>query len=289
MIHDEKYQSLRRKIAALESAIVAYSGGADSALLLRVARDVLGEHALGVIALSPSYAAGEREHARSFAAEQGLPILEITTDEMDNPNYVANAGDRCYYCKTELFDKLEQIRQQRGYAVIIDGFNADDVGDYRPGIRAAGEHYVVHPLQEAGLTKAEIRDISHELGLKTWDKPAMPCLSSRVPVGTPIRIGTLRQIEESEQSLHDLGFRQVRVRHHGKIARIEVDVQDLQRLIAPGVREQVVAAVQKAGYAYVAVDLAGYRMGNLNPVGATQASPTEQGSLPTLTVPSQGS
>lgn len=272
MLHQEKYEALCRNLAELGSAIVAYSGGTDSALLLKVARDTLGERALGVIALSPSYPAAEREQALAFAREWNLPVLEIQTEEMENPNYVANAGNRCYYCKTELFDKLEVVRREQGFAVVVDGFNVDDEGDYRPGVQAAKEHAVRHPLQETGLTKAEIRDISQELGLKTWDKPAMPCLSSRVPVGTPIQIGTLRQIDEAEQALRALGFRQLRVRHHGKLARIEVPVEELPRLVAPSIREQAVQAIKQAGYQFVTLDLTGYRMGSVNPVAVLSST-----------------
>jgi uncharacterized protein len=280
VLHQEKYDALCRNLAELGSVIVAYSGGADSALLLKVAHDTLGDQALGVIGLSPSYSSDEREQALAFAREWRLPVLEICTEEMENPQYVANAGNRCYYCKTELFDKLEAVRRERSFAVVVDGFNVDDEGDYRPGVQAAREHAVRHPLQEAGLTKAELRHFSRALGLKTWDKPAMPCLSSRVPVGTPIQIGTLRQIDESEQALRSLGFRQLRVRHHGKLARIEVPIEDLPRLIEPGIREQVVQAIKQAGYQFVTLDLAGYRMGSVNPVvmaSSTSRSPALSG------------
>jgi uncharacterized protein len=240
---------------------VAYSGGADSALVLKVAHDTLGQRALGVIACSPSYPESERHEAVALAQRIGAAVLEIQTEEMDDPNYLANRGDRCYYCKHELFDKLEALRAERGYATVVDGFNADDVGDYRPGIKAAKEYRVRHPLQEVGLDKADIRAISHELDLPTWDKPAMACLSSRIPVGTPIQLGMLRQVDEAEQFLRSLGFRQLRVRHHNRIARIELDLAELPRLVEPGVREQVVRELKRLGYAFVTLDLAGYRMG----------------------------
>ncbi|MGI8914144.1 MAG: ATP-dependent sacrificial sulfur transferase LarE [Chloroflexota bacterium] len=269
MIHEAKYQALQHLLREMDSVIVAYSGGADSALVLKVAHQVLGNRALGVIAVSASYPESERDQAVALAREIGVPVEEIRTDEMDDPNYVANHGDRCYFCKHELFTKLEALRQDRGFAVIADGYNADDVGDFRPGIKAAAEQQVRHPLQAAGLTKAEIRDISKELHLATWDKPAMACLSSRIPHGTPIQVGMLEQVDKAEQFLRGLGFRQLRVRHHNKIARIEVEAAELPRLAEPQIRDQVVRELKRLGYAYVTVDLAGYRMGSLNATNAT--------------------
>ena len=261
MAHEAKLDALRTTLGSMGSVLVAYSGGADSALVLKVAHEALGDRALGVIACSPSYPETERQQAVDLAEQIGVGVLQISTEEMDDPNYVANRGDRCYYCKHELFTKLEALRQERGVAVVVDGYNADDVGDYRPGARAAGEFSVRHPLQEVGLNKAEIRDISHALGLPTWDKPAMACLSSRIPHGTPIQIGMLRQVDDGEQFLRGLGFRQLRVRHHNRIARIEVDPAELPRLVEPGIREQVVREFRRLGYGFVTVDLAGYRMG----------------------------
>lgn len=276
-----KLQALEDSLRALGSVIVAYSGGADSALVLKVAHQALGERALGVIAVSPSYPESERRQAVDLAKQLGVAVEEISTAEMDDPNYVANRGDRCYYCKHELFTKLEAIRVERGFAAVADGYNADDVGDYRPGIAAAKEQAVRHPLQEVGLTKAEIREFSRELGLPTWDKPAMACLSSRIPHGTPIQIGMLQQVDQAEQLLRGLGFRQLRVRHHNRIARIEVDLAELPRLIEPGVREQIVESFRRLGYSYVTVDLAGYRMGSLNaasvPAPAAERLPVAAG------------
>ncbi len=278
MADDAKLAALRETIGGLESALVAYSGGADSALVLKVAHQALGERALGVIACSPSYPESERRDAVALAEQLGAPVIQVQTDEMDDPNYVANRGDRCYFCKHELFTKLESLRAERGFAAILDGYNADDVGDYRPGIQAAREHHVRHPLQEVGLSKAEIREISRELGLPTWDKPAMACLSSRIPHGTPIQIGMLQQVDDAEQLLRRLGFRQLRVRHHNKIARIEVESSELPRLLEPAIRDQIVRELRKLGYGFVTVDLAGYRMGgglNEAAVGTLPVYPAE--------------
>lgn len=276
MIHDAKFRALQQTLRDMDSVVIAYSGGADSALVLKVAHLVLGTRALGVIAVSASYPESERDQAVALAREIGVPVEEIRTAEMDDPNYVANHGDRCYFCKHELFTKLEALRVQRGFATVADGYNADDVGDFRPGIKAAAEQQVRHPLQEVGLTKAEIRDISRELQLATWDKPAMACLSSRIPHGTPIQVGMLEQVDKAEQFLRALGFRQLRVRHHNKIARIEVDPAELPRFADPQLRDQVVRELKGLGYAHVTVDLAGYRMGGGLNVASVAGSPQRE-------------
>jgi pyridinium-3,5-biscarboxylic acid mononucleotide sulfurtransferase len=261
---EQKRQQLQATLAQLGSVLVAYSGGVDSTYLLMEAHATLGDECLGVLGVSPSLAPQEHDEAIALAKKFGLPLIEVATHEMDNPNYIANRGDRCYFCKDELYDRLEVVRLEKGFNAIVDGLNADDVGDYRPGVKAAGEHGVSHPLQDAALTKQEIRQLSQAFGLPTWDKPASPCLSSRIPHGTPVQLAALTSINEGEQYLRSLGIRQVRVRHHDKIARIEVDVADLANLVDAERRDGIVRKFKSLGYTYVTVDLAGYRTGSLN-------------------------
>jgi uncharacterized protein len=261
--HDATRLELARAIVRdLGSVLVAYSGGVDSTLLLKLALDELGDQAAAVLASSPAYPESEQEEARVLAGSLGARLLEVSTDEVELDAYARNNPDRCFHCKEELFDKLEPIRQELGLAQLAYGATADDAGDHRPGHGSAVRRGVRFPLLEAGMGKPEIRAAARELGLPNWNKPSFACLSSRIPHGTPVTVQALRQIEAAEAALKALGFRQVRVRHHGDVARIEVDGAEINRLIAE--REQVVDAVRAAGYKFVSADLEGYSTGSLN-------------------------
>lgn len=259
---DEKLASLRDLLTGLESVIVAYSGGVDSALLMKVAHGTLGERALAVTAISPSIAQTELAAAKELAQDVGAQHLVIHTQEMENPDYVANSSQRCYFCKSELFDQLTDLAHERGFAWVVDGYNADDVGDFRPGENAAKERNVRSPLREVGMSKADIRVVSKRLDLPTWDKPALACLASRIPYGTPVTVEALGQVEEAEEFLHSLGLSQVRVRHHAPIARIEVEPQEIEQVLAH--RQEIATRLQAIGYPYVTLDLAGFRSGSMN-------------------------
>ena len=264
---DERRTRLEDIIRGMGRALVAYSGGVDSALVLKVCRDVLGkENTLGVLAQSESYASREMESAMRVARAVDAEVRVIRTEELANPDYADNPVNRCYFCKQTLFDDLAPLAEAEGYTTIVDGFNADDVGDHRPGRQAARERGVRSPLLEAGLNKADIRALSRRLGLPIWNKPSLACLSSRIPYGTPVTAAALEQIDAAENFLRDLGFEVVRVRHMAeqKTARIEVQPDLLPRLVAPGTREQVVARLRELGYRYVTFDLAGYRSGSMN-------------------------
>ncbi len=261
---DEKLQRLRDTIAGTGSAVIAFSGGVDSTFVAAVAFDVLGDRAVAVTGVSPSVPASEVDEARELARRIGIRHELIDTHEMERDGYVQNSPMRCYHCKTELYGLLERYAREHGYAAVLDGCNADDLGDHRPGRVAAAEHGVRSPLVEAGLTKAEIRALSKARGLPTWDKPAMACLASRIPYGTPVTVAALQQVGSAEAALRALGFRQLRVRHHGDVARIELEHEDMPLLLDPDRRAEVVRRVRAAGFRYVALDLAGFRSGSMN-------------------------
>ncbi len=261
-----KERALRGILAGFDSLIVAFSGGADSAYLASVAHDVLGDRALCVTADSPSYPRRHRDVALRLVSQLGLRHEFIQTHEMDRPEYRANPADRCYFCKQELFTELTRIARERGIAVIADGNNADDRGDYRPGRQAAREFGVRSPLDEADLAKAEIRALSQAAGLPTWDLPASACLSSRVPYASEVTGEKLQAIERAEDLLHDLGFRLCRVRHHGETARLEIDPVDMSRALEPDTRAAILRELRALGFRYVTLDLQGYRTGSLNEV-----------------------
>lgn len=260
----EKQRRLFEQLRSLESLLVAYSGGADSAYLAWAAHQALGDNALAVTALSASYALHDREQAEACARTAGFRHELIRTREFDNPLYVANNADRCYHCKDELFDRMEALASERDFRGIAYGINADDTHDFRPGHRAAHEHRVLAPLLEAGLTKAEIRVLSRRAGLPTWDRPASACLSSRIPYGTAVRPELLEKIERAESALRELGFRQFRVRAHGELARIELAQDELSRGFEPAIALQMAARLKALGFAFVTLDLEGYRQGSLN-------------------------
>lgn len=256
-----RYEALQDLLRDMGRVLVAYSGGVDSTFLLAVAAECLGADVLAVTGLSPSIAAAEREEASRLARQIGAEHRFIQTSEMERPGYVANAPDRCYFCKTDLFEKLGTLAQAEGYAWVADGSNLDDQGDLRPGREAARQQGVRSPLVEAGLTKAAIRELSRAMDLPTWDKPAMACLASRIPHGTPVTIERLGQVEAAEAALRALGFQGVRVRHHESIARIELPSEERGRLLDPVLASEVAQRVKAAGYQYVVLDLEGYRPG----------------------------
>jgi uncharacterized protein len=262
---EQKNAHLRQILRDMKSVIIGFSGGADSALLTKVAHEELGENAVAVIALSESYPKREMRDALALADAIGVPVLTVDARELENESYAANPTNRCYFCKAELFTHLARVAQEQGIPWIAYGANHDDLGDYRPGQQAAQEWGARAPLLEAGLTKAEIRHLSKSLGLPTWDKPALACLSSRFPYGTRITAELLERLDAAEDYLRfDLGFRQVRVRHHDTIARLEVDPLEMNRLLDPELRQQISERLKHLGYIYVAVELTGYKSGSLN-------------------------
>lgn len=259
-----KYEKLQTLVRDLESVLVAYSGGVDSALLLKVTHDVLGDRCLGALAISPAYDDEETQAALAVARQMGIAVVTVETNEMNNPAYVANGPDRCFHCKNELFTELTPLAEQHHLAHIAYGINRDDLGDYRPGQRAAREWQVCGPLLDAGLGKSEIRALAQYLHVPVWNKPALACYSSRIPYGAPVTVEALTRIGRAERLVRSLGFARVRVRHHDRVARIEVDPDDLPRIVAPETREAIDRGLREIGYLYVTLDLRGYRTGSLN-------------------------
>jgi uncharacterized protein len=262
VVTEEKLDALRALFGELGSVIVAYSGGLDSAFVLGVAHQVLGKRALGLTAVSPSLPAREREDAVRIAQQIGARHELVESNEIHNPNYADNPANRCFYCKSELYEITERRLDELGFSCVVNGTNVDDLGDYRPGLEAAKNAGVRSPLVEVGLHKEEVRTLAHGLGFDFWDKPAAACLSSRIPYGTSVTEERLKQIEQLEDALHALGLRQLRVRYHDQLARVEVAEDEIDRAFAQ--RKAITRAGKDAGFTFVALDLAGYRSGSLN-------------------------
>ncbi len=262
----QKLEALHQTLAALDSLLVAYSGGTDSAYLAYAAHQVLGDRMLAVIADSASLPRQELAAALAFAADHGIPTHILQTRELDDPNYARNDSNRCFHCKDELFTQMEATRAELGFAHLAYGMNVDDRGEFRPGQKAAALHNALAPLAAAGLTKQEIRTLARNAGLSLADKPASACLSSRIEYGRPVTAENLAQVERAEDAMHALGFLQVRVRHHGELARVEIARQDLPRALTLVMLDQITTALRPCGFTYITLDTQGYRSGSMNDV-----------------------
>ncbi len=261
---ERKWDHLKALLQNMQRAVLAYSGGVDSSLLLRAAAEVMASRLIVVTAVSETYPASELSSAKEFVRSLGLMHEILPTDELSSEEFVRNTPERCYHCKKELYTKLRRIADAEGIAYVIEGSNTDDLRDYRPGRRAAQELSVQSPLVEAGLSKAEVRQLARQLNLPMWDKPSLACLSSRIPYGTRVTSEILRTIQAAEDHLHVLGFRQTRVRHHGVTARIEIDRAEFPRLLDDEISGQIIETFKRLGYTYVCLDLEGYRTGSMN-------------------------
>lgn len=266
MILEAKLEILKELLTRYQSCIIAFSGGVDSSLLFKVAVDVLGDKVMAVTADSETYPPHELEQARELAVQLNANFQVIKTEELTNPVFAQNPPNRCYFCKQELFGKLVALAEEKGYAYVLDGANADDAADFRPGMQAARELGVQSPLKEAGLTKEDIRTLARQYGLANWDKPSFACLSSRFPYGHSITPQKLDQVAKAEDTLRNLGFRQFRVRHHGDIARLEVELTDLSRLLEEPLKQTIIKTLKEIGFHYVTIDMEGFRSGSMNEV-----------------------